>query len=71
MACDVARSAGARRLALFHFDPTYDDAQVTAIERHAQSIFPSTFAAREEMTVRVYNAKIPLSGGLHVHNGPL
>ena len=27
MACDVARSSGARRLALFHFDPTYDDAR--------------------------------------------
>jgi phosphoribosyl 1,2-cyclic phosphodiesterase len=51
MACDVARSAGVKRLALFHFDPTYSDTLVERIEADARRSFPGAFAAREGLEV--------------------
>ena len=42
-----ARRAGARRLALFHHDPTRDDRGVRQIERAARARLPGAFAARE------------------------
>lgn len=47
MACELARSAGVRQLALFHHDPNYDDAMVRRLEMQAQQLFPNSFAARE------------------------
>lgn len=46
-AVDVARSAGARLLALFHHDPARKDEAVQAIEADARSLFGGAFAARE------------------------
>lgn len=51
MACDVAQAAGVRRLALFHFDPSYSDAAVERIENEARRNFPGAFAAREGLEV--------------------
>jgi phosphoribosyl 1,2-cyclic phosphodiesterase len=51
MACDVARAAQVRHLALFHFDPTYSDQQVSQIETGARQYFPEAYAAREGLTV--------------------
>jgi ribonuclease BN (tRNA processing enzyme) len=51
MACEVARAADVRRLALFHFDPTYTDEKVSQLEASARQIFPETFAAREGLAV--------------------
>ena len=54
MACDVARAAAVRRLALFHFDPAYSDQVVDRIEADARQFFPDVFAAREglELTIQ-------------------
>ena len=47
----IAKAAGARRLALFHHDPTHDDDMVEAIEAESKRLFSESFAAREQMTV--------------------
>jgi ribonuclease BN (tRNA processing enzyme) len=47
----VAQRCGARRLALFHHDPTRDDAGVRDIEALAQERFPMAVAAREGWSV--------------------
>ncbi|MFM2152537.1 MAG: hypothetical protein RL199_972 [Pseudomonadota bacterium] len=49
----IAREAGVRSLALFHHDPSHDDAAVSAIEAAAKAEFPGAFAAREGRTVTV------------------
>lgn len=46
-AVDVATRAGASRLALFHHDPSRDDAGVAHIEQCAMNHFQGAFAARE------------------------
>lgn len=51
MAIDVAKSAGAPRLALFHHDPSYSDETVAAIEAEARDAFSGAFAAREGLEV--------------------
>lgn len=50
-AAGVARTARAARLALFHHDPTRDDAGVATFEARAQALFEPTFAAREGLSV--------------------
>lgn len=50
-AAGVARAAQAARLALFHHDPTRDDAGVATFEARAQALFEPTFAAREGLSV--------------------
>lgn len=49
----IAKAAGAKRLALFHHDPTHDDDMVEAIEAESKRLFAASFAAREQMTVRL------------------
>ncbi len=56
MACETARVAGAGQLALFHHDPGYDDAAITAIERAARQRFPNTLAARESQVIYLGDA---------------
>lgn len=46
-AVEVARRAAARRLALFHHDPSRSDDAVDAIEADARARLPAAFAARE------------------------
>ncbi len=53
MAVQVARLAGVKQLVLFHHDPHHDDAQIAAIEREAQRIFPNTIAAREGLELTI------------------
>lgn len=50
-AVSVAQSAGAGRLALFHYDPGRDDDAVAIIEHAARGLFPRAFAAREGQAV--------------------
>jgi len=58
-ATDVAIAAGARRLALFHHDPTHDDDTVLAFETHARERATAAqsdlevFAAAEGQTVEL------------------
>lgn len=43
----VARFSNAKRLALFHHDPSHDDAFMARIEAEAAATWPGAFAARE------------------------
>ena len=43
----LCKAAGAKRLALFHHDPSRTDSQVEEIERAAQARFSGAFAARD------------------------
>ena len=47
MAAGLASAAGARHLALFHYDPNYDDETVNDLERQVRTHFKPTFAAHE------------------------
>lgn len=51
MACELARAAGVRRLALFHYDPAYDDTTIEEMQTLAQTHFHGAFAPREEQEV--------------------
>jgi len=48
---ELAKSAGARQLVLFHHDPQRTDEGVAAIEQTAKQLFPNTVAAREGMVI--------------------
>jgi phosphoribosyl 1,2-cyclic phosphodiesterase len=52
-ATNIARAAGAKRLALFHHDPGHDDAMIDRIERDARSLFHACRAARETTPITV------------------
>jgi phosphoribosyl 1,2-cyclic phosphodiesterase len=52
-AVQVARSAGAARLALFHHAPLHDDDTLEAIERQAHEQFAGAFLAREGMEITI------------------
>jgi phosphoribosyl 1,2-cyclic phosphodiesterase len=49
----LCRQASVKKFAIFHHDPSRDDAAMTAIERRAKKLWPHAFAARESMTIRV------------------
>ena len=53
MAIAVAQACNAKQLVLFHHEPTYDDATISAIEENARKIFPNTFAAYEGLEIEV------------------
>lgn len=53
MACAVARACSAKRLVLFHHEPTYDDATLAEIEASAQQMFPNTCSAYEGLELRI------------------
>lgn len=60
MACEAALAAGAKRLALFHHDPNYDDETVHDLEEQAQALFKGAFAAREglELSLPAQNSPV-------------
>jgi phosphoribosyl 1,2-cyclic phosphodiesterase len=49
----LARAAGARRLVLFHHDPTRTDDGVDEIEARARKTFPDAIAAREGLVLEL------------------
>lgn len=51
MACEVARLAEVRQLALFHLDPDYSDDQMGRILTRAQALFPGTISAAEGLSL--------------------
>ncbi len=53
MACELALMAGVKQLALFHYDPSYDDSSLHALEQQARSVFKGVFAAREGQTLEL------------------
>jgi phosphoribosyl 1,2-cyclic phosphodiesterase len=52
-AAQLAGAAGAKRLFLFHHDPTHNDEKVFAMEAQARTIFPATQAAVEGLEIEV------------------
>jgi phosphoribosyl 1,2-cyclic phosphodiesterase len=62
-ATDLARAAEVGRLVLFHHDPARADSAVAAIEQRAQTLFPGTVAAREQMTLIVGQALADAAAG--------
>ena len=53
MAAEVAGQANVGRLALFHYDPQYDDATVEQMEKRAKSIYKNSFAAYEGLEIEL------------------
>lgn len=53
MAIAVAQACNAKQLVLFHHEPTYDDATISAIEEKARLAFPNTQAAYEGMELKL------------------
>jgi phosphoribosyl 1,2-cyclic phosphodiesterase len=51
MACDIARAAGVKRLALFHYDPGYDDRTIEQNEADARRRFSGAVASYEGMEI--------------------
>jgi phosphoribosyl 1,2-cyclic phosphodiesterase len=49
----ICRSSGVARLALFHHAPDRSDEALFQIEREAQALFPSCFAARQGMSLKL------------------
>jgi phosphoribosyl 1,2-cyclic phosphodiesterase len=53
MAVTVARAANVAQLALFHHEPTHDDATLERIEQDVQTVFPKTVLAREGLKIEL------------------
>ncbi len=53
MATDVAKKAKVKKLALFHFDPSYDDKTIEKMEQIAKKEFPNSFAAYENLSLEI------------------
>ncbi len=53
MAAEVAAQTGTKKLALFHYDPHYDDSVVEQMEKRAQSIFKDSVAAYEGLEIEL------------------
>jgi phosphoribosyl 1,2-cyclic phosphodiesterase len=51
MASETAKQAGVKQLALFHYDPMYDDATIREMETRAKSIFKNSIAAYEGLEI--------------------
>lgn len=49
----LAKMCGARKLVLFHHDPSQDDSAVLAKERRAKKVFKNTVAAREGLLIKL------------------
>lgn len=71
MACEAAGAAGVKCLALFHHDPNYDDETVRDLQEQAQSIFKSTFSAREGLEVTLTAQEGPMRAGEQARVGVL
>lgn len=52
-ATTLAKAAGAKKLVLFHHDPTQDDAAVAEKERRARALFADCEAAREGVVIDI------------------
>jgi len=52
-AAKLASSSGAKRLLLFHHDPTHNDEKIFAMEAQARAIFPASHAAVEGLEIEI------------------
>ncbi|HSQ39474.1 MAG TPA: MBL fold metallo-hydrolase [Anaerolineales bacterium] len=58
MACEQAAAAQAGRLALFHHDPSYDDAALDGLQARARGLFPNVQAAHEGLTLELESPRV-------------
>ena len=49
----LAKVANVKKLAIFHHDPTHDDAYMERVEASANALWPSAIVAREGMTIEL------------------
>ena len=62
MACEVAARAEVGALALFHFDPAYDDVIIEELEMQVRNQFERTLAAHEGLEIKTITPTPPLTG---------
>lgn len=53
MAIDVAQKSNAKKLILYHHDPTHSDSQIKSIENACQKLFPNSIAAYEGLEIKL------------------
>lgn len=53
MAAETAKEAKVKKLALFHYDPSYSDDDIDQMEKEAQKIFPNTIASYENLELEL------------------
>jgi len=53
MAVGVAQKANAKRLVLYHHDPSHDDEKIEEKEKDVQRLFPNTIAAYEGLIINL------------------
>jgi ribonuclease BN (tRNA processing enzyme) len=53
MAADVALQASVKKLALYHYDPSYDDSVIAEMEKRAQDIFTDSIASYEGLEIEL------------------
>lgn len=53
MAAEVATQAGVGKLALFHYEPQYEDSTIVDMEKRAKSIFKNSVAAHEGLEIQL------------------
>ena len=53
MAIAVAQACNAKRLVLFHHEPSYDDETLAMIEATARKTFPGACSAYEGLELRI------------------
>ncbi|MDC7785695.1 MBL fold metallo-hydrolase [Rhodoplanes sp. TEM] len=65
----LASAAGARRLAIFHHDPSHDDPTLDRIAREAEAMRPGTLVATEGLTLRLPAAPPARAPEVHSDDG--
>ena len=60
MACEVAPSARAGQLILFHHDPSYSDEVIAGMERAAKSLLAESTSAYEGLELVLRDEKMPM-----------
>ncbi|HKI53079.1 MAG TPA: MBL fold metallo-hydrolase [Anaerolineales bacterium] len=69
MASEVAASAGAGQLVLFHHDPSYTDDMVANIERTAKGLFANSVAAYEGLEIVLHDGNMAVQLQTPVNHG--
>jgi hypothetical protein len=63
MACEIAASASAGQLVLFHHDPAYSDEMIAGMERGARKMFENSVAAFEGLEFALTPSPSPAGRG--------
>jgi len=53
MAAETAKEAEVKKLALFHYDPSYSDEDIDKMEKEAKEIFPNSLASYENLVLEI------------------